>query len=52
MQQTAEGKHTERFVRQRSSMLLEPVIRRGAGWKVAHSGGRGEMPHMERVVDG
>lgn len=59
-----QRENTERFVRQRSGMRLDPpadrqrsdgpgeppVIWLGAGGKVAHSGSRGEMPHMEPVV--
>lgn len=29
-----------------------PVIRLRGGWKVAHSGSRGEMPHVEPVAGG
>lgn len=36
----------------RTGLDEQPVIWLCDGWKVAHSGGRGEMPHMEPVVEG
>lgn len=56
-----KGENTERIVKQRCSqqhavssscrqtLVQPPVIR--LGWKVAHSGSLGEMPHMEPVVE-
>ncbi|KAK5874451.1 hypothetical protein PBY51_019395 [Eleginops maclovinus] len=62
-QREAAKGNTEWVVRQRCSERLDPnslekvqdeppVICLTAGWKVAHSGGQGEMPHMEPAVDG